>query len=171
MASALRWRRLGYAGIAFVVVLSATIWIYALFLSDAKPVDTLKDQAFSRTAQPICADAIAELRAAGVVDKVAASPQDRADLAARADTIVAAMVERLGQHIPSDGEDARLVTTWLHDWGAWLEDRGTWEASLRAGHDGPFNERQRQTGEPNSQALDKLAQANAMPACTIPSGI
>ena len=63
------------------------------------------------------------------------------------------------------------MSTWLDDWGVWLEDRATWEAQLRSGEDGPFNERQRETGEPHSQALDKLANQNGMPSCTIPLGV
>jgi hypothetical protein len=152
-------------------VLSAGIWVYALFFSDAQPVDTLKDKTFPTTAEPICKAMVGHLKDADVVDKIASSPQERADLAARADAIVASTVDELSTHVPAGGDDARIVTTWLGDWGAWLEDRATWEAQLRLGEDGPFNERQRETGEPNSQALDKLAMTNGMPSCTIPLGI
>ncbi|MGI8662699.1 MAG: hypothetical protein ACR2LQ_05740 [Acidimicrobiales bacterium] len=164
-------RRLGYLGIAFVVALSTIVWVYALVLSDPKPTDSLSDPAFARAAQPICKATVDELRAAGVVDKVAASPQERASLAASADAVVAAMLERLGSHVPTTNDDGRIVSAWLGDWRAWLEDRATWETMLRTGRDGPFDERQRETGEPNSQALDKLASNNHMPDCTIPLGI
>jgi hypothetical protein len=157
--------------IALSVALGATIWFYALVLSDAQPTDTLHDSTFPKAAEPVCKAMISRLHDAGVVDKVAATPQERADLAARADTIVASMLDELAPLVPASGDDQRIITTWLGDWRTWLEDRATWEASLRAGKDGPFNERQRETGEPNSQALDKLATTNQMPSCTIPSGV
>jgi hypothetical protein len=114
---------------------------------------------------------VAQLRDQQVVNIVAASPQERADLAARADHVIAATVSMLDAQAPATGDDRRIVTTWLADWRAWLEDRAAWEAQLRTGKDGPFNERARETGEPNSQALDKLANTNGMPSCTIPLGV
>ena len=171
LALVLTRSRLGLVLIVISVVIGGGIWIYALFLSDAQPTDTLKDKAFPTTAEPICNAMVGRLEGADVVGKVASSPQQRADLAAKADAIVATMVDELGTHVPAGAEDGRIVTTWLGDWHAWLEDRATWEAQLRSGKDGPFNERQRDTGEPNSQALDKLANTNGMPSCTIPLGV
>ena len=152
------------------VLIGGGIWIYALFFSDAQPTDTLKDKTFPATAEPICKAMIGHLKDADVVNIVATTPQQRADLAAKADSIVAATIDELATHVPT-GDDGRIITSWLGDWHAWLDDRATWEAQLRTGKDGPFNERQRKTGEPNSQALDKLATTNDMPSCTIPFGV
>jgi hypothetical protein len=164
-------RRLSTVLIVLSLLVGGGVWIYALFISDAQPTDTLHDKAFPTAAEPICKAMVGRLKDAGVVDKVATSPQQRADLAAQADTIIATTIDDLTTHVPASGDDGRIVRTWLGDWHAWLDDRATWEAQLRAGKDGPFNERQRDTGEPNSQALDKLANTNGMPSCTIPVGV
>jgi hypothetical protein len=153
------------------LVVGGGVWIYALFFANPKPTDSLSNPAFATTAQPICQAMIQHLKDDDLVDKVASSPAERADLAERADTIVAAMIDDLATHTPTTADDGRIVTAWLGDWRAWLEDRAKWVAQLRAGKDGPFNERQRETGEPNTQALDKLANNNGMSACTIPAGV
>ena len=67
--------------------------------------------------------------------------------------------------MPATGEAHDAVSKWLDDWDQWLRDRATWAAKLRTGDDAQFFEKQRESGEPNSEALNAFAITNGMKSC------
>ena len=161
------------ARIAVGVVLGslAVMWLYVLFIAKPESQDRLADRSFPTAAEPICAASVSALGHMDLVDQRASSPQDRANLADRADAQLADMVAQLRTKVPAAGEAHDAVTAWLDDWDQWLRDRATWTAKLRTGEDAQFFEKQRPSGEPNSAALNAFAVTNDMGSCRTPAGI
>ena len=148
------------------------MWIYVLFVANPESnTDKLHDDAFPRAAQPVCQSTLDDLERLGVVNKVAASPQDRAVLVDTGDAELRTMVQKLRTLVPPAGDDASAVSKWLDDWDQWLRDRATWSGHLHQGEDAPFLEKQRPDGAPYSKALDAFATTNNMQACSTPVGI
>lgn len=161
-------RYLVRAGIAAVLVTSVVVWLYAFVLADPTPTDKLADPTFATNARPICKAAKDEILAAGLIGIAAASPQQRGEITARADTILQGMVERLKTIAPRTNGDARLVSGWLSDWDGYLADRAAWVAKLNAGQDVPFLERAHQGGTPASKTMDGFATVNDLKDCSSP---
>ncbi len=166
-----RKRQLAYAGISMVILVTAAMWVYVFFIADIKPTDKLASNTFPKAAEPVCARTVQKLKDDGLVLKKADTPLERAALVDQADDALKAMVDQLKALAPTTGADATTISKWLGDWQVWFSDRDKWAASLRAGNGGPFNETQRSTGEPNSQALSTLAVNNDMPDCQIPYAV
>ena len=159
------------AAVAVVLAL-ALMWIYVLFVANPESTaDKLTSDAFPKSAQPVCQSRLDELGRLGVVNKMAASPQERAAIVDTTDSSLRAMVQKLRTLVPAPGEDATAVGKWLDDWDQWLNDRVVWANTLRQGQDAPFLEKQRSNGEPNSRALNDFARENSMPACATPGGV
>jgi hypothetical protein len=155
-----------------LLVAIALMWFYALFIANqANTVDELGEPTFPRAAQPVCANVLDRFRQLDLVNKVAASPEERGVLVDKADAQLVVMVQTLRALVPSPGNDATAVTKWLDDWDQWLRDRATWSEKLRRNEDAPFLEKQRDNRQPNSKALDDFARTNEMPACTTPAGV
>lgn len=163
-----RWTRLAVAVLIGALVV---MWLYVLFVAKPDTGDRLADRQFPTAAEPVCAAALAQLRAAGVVNQQAATPQARADLVDRGDAVLGDMVARLRTLVPAAGEAHDAAAKWLDDWDQWLQDRAAWSAKLHAGQDAPFDERQRENGEPNSKALNAFAIVNDMSSCQTPVGV
>jgi hypothetical protein len=161
------------ARIAIAVLLGvlAAMWLYVLFIAKPATPDRLADRSFPAAAAPICATTVTAISNAGLVNQRASSPQDRADLADRADAQLADMVAQLRTKVPASGEAHDAVTKWLDDWDQWLRDRAAWTAKLRTGEDAQFLEKQRDSGEPNSEALNAFAITNDMRSCSTPAGV
>jgi hypothetical protein len=154
-----------------VVVASAMFWIYVLFIAPSAAPDKLSEPTFARAAQPACTSAVNDLSGSNLINQVAATPAERADLVERQDTRLASMVQQLRALTPATGDDRVAVTAWLDDWDQWLRDRVTWVGKLRAGQDASFDEKARDNGEPYSKALNAFAITNEMPACATPFGV
>ena len=149
----------------------AVMWIYVLFIAKPATPDRLDDRSFPTAAEPICAATLTAMQQRGTRQPTASSPQDRADLADRADAQLTDMVAQLRAKVPPAGEAHDAVPKWLDDWDQWLRDRAAWTAKLRTGEDAQFFEKQRESGEPNSQALNAFAITNDMPSCSTPAGV
>jgi hypothetical protein len=119
----------------------------------------------------VCAATVTSLQQANLVNQQASSPQQRGDLADRADDQLTDMVARLRTLVPATGEAHDAATAWLNDWDQWLHDRAAWTAQLHAGTDAQFFEKQRANGEPSSTALNAFAVTNDMGSCQTPAGI
>jgi hypothetical protein len=159
------------AGAVTVVLAMAIFWIYVLFVAPSAPEDKLNDAAFPRAAQPVCTNAVDDLRNDNLLNQPASTPAQRADLVELADTRLAVMVQQLRALTPpATTDDGHAVSAWLDDWDQWLSDRSTWVAKLRAGQDVSFDEKARDNGEPNSKALNAFAVTNEMAACVTPYG-
>ena len=157
--------------VAVVVGVLAVMWLYVLFIAKPATPDRLTDRSFPTAAEPICASTLSAMSGAGLVNERASSPQNRAVLADRADTQLASMVAQLRTKVPPTGEAHDAVSKWLDDWDQWLRDRAAWTAKLRTGEDAQFLEKQRESGEPNSQALNAFAITNDMGSCATPAGV
>ncbi|MGQ0617040.1 MAG: hypothetical protein ACT4PW_08605 [Acidimicrobiia bacterium] len=166
-----RASRLAYAAVAVMLVGIAAMWVYALFFAKdhVRAPNLLRDRAFPAAAQQACEAAQRELDDLGLVAVKARSTAERADLVERSDEVLRRMVSELRALGPPAGDEARAVTEWLGDWETWLEDREAWAAQLRTGDDGPFLERAREGGEPNSRAVNVFAVVNDMPDCATPA--
>ena len=164
--------RVGRIAVVIVIVTLGLMWIYAIFVANpSATADKLDDATFPRAAQPVCSSTLEDLGRLDLVNRRASSPEDRAVLVDRTSVELATMVQQLRSLVPPSGVDATAVSKWLDDWDQWLRDRATWSAKLHQNQDVPFNEKQRDTGEPNSRALDDFAKINGMPACAIPAGV
>ena len=97
------------------------------------------------------------MRAEGLVDVKAETPQERGELTAQADLEVHAMLERLRAIPAPDPGDAVLVDRWLADWDGLVADREAWVVTLRSGDGNPLIERSHEGGEPASKTLDAFA--------------
>jgi hypothetical protein len=157
--------------VVVVVIALALMWIYVLFVATPSNDDKLQTAAFPTAAQPVCQNTVDELKRSGVVNQVAATPQDRAVLVDAADGQLTAMVQKLRAIVAPSGDDATAVSKWLDDWDQWLRDRATWSEKLHRGEDAAFLEKARDDGAPFSKALDAFATTNNMQACTTPVGV
>lgn len=167
------WSRARVARTAAVVVVLAfaVMWIYVLFIASPASEDKLHEATFPTAAQPLCQGTLDDLQRLGVVNKVAATPQERAVLVDTTDAQLRAMVQKLRTLTSPNTDDAAAVSKWLDDWDQWLRDRAVWTEKLQRGEDAPFLEKQRDNGEPNSKALDAFATTNNMTACATPVGV
>jgi hypothetical protein len=157
--------------IGLVIGVFAVMWIYVLFIAKPPTPDRLDDRSFPIAAEPICAATLTAMDNAGLVNQRASSPQERGDLADRADTQLAEMVAQLRTKVPATGEAHDALSKWLDDWDQWLRDRAAWTAKLRTGDDAQFYEKQRESGAPNSEALNAFAITNEMKSCQTPPGV
>ena len=158
--------------VVFVLIVLALMWIYAIFVANpSATVDKLNDPAFGAAAEPVCRATVDELSRLGLVNQYARTPQDRAALVDRTDIELKMMVAQLRALRPRDPADASAVSAWLADWDQWLADHATWSAQLHRGENAQFFEKQRDTGEPNSKALNDFALINEMPSCATPGGV
>ncbi|MEY2422677.1 MAG: hypothetical protein QOI95_2744 [Acidimicrobiaceae bacterium] len=157
--------------VGVVVIAFVAFWAYVFFIAPSAPEDKLNDASFPRAAQPVCTNALDDLRAANLLNQPATSPGQRADLVERSDARLKSMVQQLRSLTPANADDGHAVSGWLDDWDQWLSDRATWVTKLRAGQDVSFDEKARDNGEPNSKALVAFAITNEMPACVTPFGI
>jgi len=157
--------------VGVVIGVLAVMWLYVLFIAKPATPDRLADRSFPTAAEPICAATLRSMGNANLVNQRAPSPQGRADLADRADAQLADMVAQLRTKVPPTGEAHDAVSKWLDDWDQWLRDRAAWTAKLHTGQDTQFFEKQRESGEPNSQALNAFAITNDMGSCSTPAGV
>jgi hypothetical protein len=157
------WR---VALLAVVVGLTA-MWIYVLLPNSARaPINRLDSNVYGRTAEPVCARALAAINVLPRAD-TAKKPADRARLIAQADGHLRTMLDELARVTPGTGRDAGAVDRWLADWHTYLADREAWAAQLRAGDDSQFLETEVEGG-PISVSIDDFADANRMSSCRTP---
>jgi hypothetical protein len=162
--------RLAWAGAALFALLTVGFWIYVFWFADTTPPDKLASSTFSTAAEPVCAATRQQVRAEGLVDVKAETPQERGELTARADLELHAMIGRLRAIEVPDAGDAVLVQRWLSDWDGLIADREAWVVTLRAGDGNPLIERSHEGGAPASKTLDSFAVLNSMDSCKSPDG-
>jgi hypothetical protein len=161
---------IGRITVAVIIIGLVLFWIFVFVIS--KPInDTLPDHNWGPAAEAVCTDVVNQLHAANLVDVVAKTPQERADLVERQDAILATQVARLRAIPTTDVTTRNATTAWLNDWDTWLRDRAAWLVKLRNGEDAPFLETQDKNGTPSSEALGTFAQINKMPDCATPVGV
>lgn len=149
--------------LAACVVFWAAILTWTVFADPGDPPGFLDDRAFPTAAEPICAEAMAEVETFGSAASVE-TIEDRADLVDRQDAVFTAMLVDLRQLPRPDGEQGEWVTEWLGDWDTHVRDREAWADTLHAGQDPPFEETAK-GNERVSEAVDEFARVNEMPSC------
>lgn len=133
-------RRAGRILAVLVALSIAGLWAYALWGPTEKTFPgTLADPTFAEQAQEICtatAAQLAELEPAYASRDASA----RADVIARANDDLAAMIVRLEAIAPSaeSGNDGRMIQEWLADWRTYLGDRQRYVAALASDPEARF---------------------------------
>jgi len=157
----------GKLQIGLAVVLAASwLGIYGwTVLADhsGHPGDYLDDRAFPDAAEPVCADAMAEVESFGSAAAVE-TIEERADLVDRQDRVFHRMLDALRALPMPAGESGGWVEEWLGDWDTHVDDREAWAARLHRGEDPPFVESVKGTDQV-SEAVDGFADVNEMPSC------
>lgn len=165
-----RHRLAWMAATAFAVAVFGA-WVWAIFIYDpGLLVDELADRSFPEAAEPICADAMAQLdelpRAESTDD-----PVERAAVIDRADALLTGMVGRLRPLAPtSPPAAAEAVNEWLGDWEVHIVDRARYAAALRDDADARFTESVKGSKQ-LSRAVDGFAQVNRMNSCETPGDV
>lgn len=133
------------------------------------PPDHLDDLTYAAAAEPICAEAQADLAALGSPIEVE-TLEERAQLTLDGVDVLEAMLVEL-RTLPApvgtgaDGApEAEWVDRWLDDWEVHLGDRRRWAEQLHEGEDVPFTETARNNKQ-ISRTIDNFAEVNAMESC------
>jgi len=152
-------RKTRIAAAAFVVTTIA-FWLFA-FSPWAReiftPPDRLEDRALVLAIEGICAAATAE---AGLMPtaRSAETPAERADVVARTNSILTAMVADLARLDQGSADDQRLIGLWLEDWQIYLDDRTVHVERLRTEGDVRFR-------------MNGFARVNNVDSCETPGDI
>lgn len=165
-------RRVTLGGVAVLVVVVAltAMWAYALFGRPDVP-GRLDDADFRTAAEQTCA------RARTALDEVprsitARTSAERADLVVQGTDILAGMVDELAAQTPSADPGRTVVTEWLADWRTYLGDRREYAERLRSDPDARFYVSQSDRDKRQiTAAVDRLANINQMPSCTVPDDV
>lgn len=152
------------AVLAACVVFWGAVLGLMLVREPGDPPDFLDDRSFPEAAEPICAEAMAEVEGFGSAAAVE-TIEERADLVDRQDEVFGAMVTELRALPVPAGEQGDWVREWLDDWDTHVADRQRWAERLRAGEDPPFVETPKGAGTRVSEAVDGFADVNDMPSC------
>lgn len=137
---------------------------WTLLQEPGDPPDFLDDRTFPEAAEPICAEAMAEVEGFGSAAAVE-SIEERADLVDRQDEVFVAMLDELRALPLPAGQQGDWVREWLDDWDTHVGDREQWADRLHAGEDPPFVETPKGGGTRVSEAVDAFADVNDMPSC------
>lgn len=157
------------AVILVVVLALVAMWAYVLYLAIGPgrqaPPDRLDDPRFAVAAQTRCRQALDRVAALPPADE-AHDADERADVVARANEELAAMVDDLEAMTPA-GEDGDMVKDWLSDWRTYLGDREDYAVALR---DDPAAQLfvSVRDNEQVTEYLDAFAADNKMTACATP---
>ena len=128
--------------------------------------DTVHDATWVHEAGAACAPAVAAINALPPAQSARTST-------ARADTLDAGtdsldkMVARLDQLHPTGASNQKMVSEWLADWHVYLGDRRAYAANLRVNKDAKPLVSERHGGWV-TDAIDALANGNAIPNCATP---
>jgi hypothetical protein len=152
---------------ALFVLGTVAFWFWLILLApEQDPPDQLDDATFAEAAEPVCAEAQAD------VDDVpgareADTPQERAEQITTSTVILQQMVDDLGVDAPTSGRDGEMVEEWLGDWETYLGDRLRHAERLAAGDDVQFQLTAKE-GDQVTEAVDGFATANDMESCSTP---
>lgn len=161
--------------VATLVAVSVLLggWIYVLFIYDpGLMIDELADRTFPTHAEQVCAAAKAELADLPTAD-LATSASERADVVARSNTILAAMVTDLRPLAPTEPEQvADGVNEWLDDWSTYIGNRQDYVENLRLDDDARFLESTKGSDTKGiTRAINSFAQVNQMESCETPADL
>src|SRR5687768_9302868 len=161
-----RWPR-RFAALAIAAI--AAMWLYAwLPLPKPRPADVLDDPGFAAAAEPICAETIDRLGRLPLVTQD--SPPDKlADVVARSNVELRAMVQSISALPRPGGRDGDLLDRFFADWDTHLADREAWVDRLRSGDTRPFTETVIRNGDGASGYLAEFAEVNDMTSCGAPT--
>jgi hypothetical protein len=161
-------------------------WIYVLFVYDpGLMIDELADPAFPNAAEEVCASAQAQLAELPPASS-AASADERADVVARSNVILADMLAGLRPLVPALPDPGTVdaaeldeqrkvsdgITEWIDDWQTYLGNRREYVENLRVDDDARFLESTKGSDTKGiSRAINSFAQVNRMDSCTTPADL
>jgi hypothetical protein len=150
------------------------MWVYAFFGDHGVP-GRLEDPVFPALAEPVCRSTqirIDELPRADQTPTAGA----RADVVDQGTAELQAMLDQLRTLVPARGattdQEIDSVTQWIEDWQVYVQDRRDYTAQLRVDPMTRFAVTQSERDNRQvTSALDRFAEINGMPACTIPDDL
>lgn len=163
------WGRAGRLALGVIVVLLVAMWAgIFLGLFDKTAPGTLDDRSFGPAAEPVCATAKQQIdqlpKAFETTDHV-----DRADVVARSNVILRAMIDELRTMAPTADRDGTMSQEWLGDWSTYIGNREDYAARLRADETARFYETPKSSAtEQISKPIDRFAYVNDMASCNTP---
>lgn len=161
-----RWRRSGGRVLAVVAASTTLLWAGAIVygaIAQPKPAGWLEDRSFPAAAEPICADALADVEQYPPAHE-SPTPEARADVIRDTTARLAAMLDDLDAVVP-DGTEARWIRMWLADWRTHLDDRLDFARRLDERGAGEEFFESVKSDTQISKSLDNYARLNEMPSC------
>jgi hypothetical protein len=160
-----------------VVVGILAMWAYVLgpWASDTAP-DALDDTTVGPKAEAICQQADAQLAALPKPFDTP-DPSARADVVAKGNAALAAMIDQLAA-VPwapvtdqaSSDRDHRIYNEWLDDWRTYLGNRNDYVNRLRVDRDARIYVTQKGAKQ-ITDPIDGFARVSGMPSCATPGDI
>ena len=165
--SGFRWTPTS-AGLLVAVILIVMMWAFILspFSKHGGVPTTLKDTAFTATAERACAATQARIKELPKAE-TAKSPEERAAVLDQANAMVADLVTELHALQPKIVDDRQYTDQWLADWDSYLASRQAYAKVLATGKDARFAV-QAEGGHAITERMDGFAVLNKMPSCQVP---
>lgn len=148
-------------------------WVYVLFFYDpGLLIDELADRSFPNAAEEVCAASVEELDRLQPAH-LARNAEERADVVAQSNVILAEMIGQLRPLAPTEPEQvASGVNEWLDDWETYINDRKLYAEELRIDDDARFLETVKGADTKGiSRAINSFAQVNRMESCMAPGDV
>jgi hypothetical protein len=163
------WDRSWRIGLGLVCLVMVLMWagIFLGFFDKTAP-GTMSDHAFSEAAQPICAATKSRLDALPKAYETT-NHVDRADVVARTNTDLRAMIDQLRAIAPTADRDGHMAQEWLDDWVTYIGNREDYVNRLRADESARFYETPKDgPTQQISKPIDRFAYVNNMDSCDTP---
>jgi len=153
-----------------VLAVFAVMWIYVLTNTGKyHPAQWLVDRTFPTAAEPVCAAALADVRALPNA-RDTASPAARADVVDGATRRLTTMQSALRELVVPGTEREDFVRQWVDDIGVYLADRTDYANRLRADAGAEFLETVKYDTQ-ISKSLNAFAEVNKMESCVTPGDV
>lgn len=161
-----RWRQNAGRALAGLAAATTLLWVGAIVygaIVQPKPAGWLEDRRFPTAAEPICADAVADVDRFPPAHE-SPTPEARATVIRESTGRLATMLDDLDAVVP-EADGSKWIRMWLADWRVHLDDRLDFARRLdeRGASEEFFESLKADTQI--SKSLDNFAEINAMPSC------
>lgn len=165
-----RWTVVGRTAVVVLALGLTVMWIYAFFGDHGVP-GRLENPTFPALAQPVCEATQVRIDELPRADQTPTA-DGRADVVDQASDELDAMIGQLRGLVPAGMPETEAETQWLDDWAVYVQDRRDYTAQLRVDPMTRFAVTQSDRDKRQvTSALDRFAEINGMPACTIPDDL
>ncbi len=159
-----------------LVAVFGSMWVYVLFFAPKTGAYRVREESWRTQARQICAaatsqrEALADTSAGYITNPTHEQMLHRADLVARATTILTDMVGRLDAVPLGDAKDRQRVSTFTRYYRVVLSDRQRYAERLRRFDNSPYDETV-EHGGPVSNILTDFTAGNDITGCAPPNDI